>query len=69
MFQEETEAVSEHNDFQISDIILIDRWIDPLTPLLIQLTYAGLVDEIFDIGSTGLIFCVYSMYSCTYSLN
>ncbi|VBB27016.1 unnamed protein product, partial [Acanthocheilonema viteae] len=50
--QEETEAVSEHNDFQISDIILIDRWIDPLTPLLIQLTYAGLVDEVFDMGAT-----------------
>ncbi|EFO15505.2 Sec1 family protein [Loa loa] len=53
--QEETEVLSQHNDFQISDIILIDRWIDPLTPLLIQLTYAGLVDEIFDMGVTGNI--------------
>ncbi|VDK76034.1 unnamed protein product [Onchocerca ochengi] len=52
---DESQTVSEHNDFQISDIILIDRWIDPLTPLLIQLTYAGLVDEIFDIGATGNI--------------
>ncbi|VDO42610.1 unnamed protein product, partial [Onchocerca flexuosa] len=51
----ESQTLSEHNDFQISDIILIDRWIDPLTPLLIQLTYAGLVDEIFDIGATGNI--------------
>uniref|UniRef100_A0A0R3RPD7 Sec1 family domain-containing protein 2 n=1 Tax=Elaeophora elaphi TaxID=1147741 RepID=A0A0R3RPD7_9BILA len=53
--QEEAGTKSEHNDFQISDIILIDRWIDPLTPLLIQLTYAGLVDEIFDMGATGNI--------------
>nr|CRZ25629.1 BMA-VPS-33.1 [Brugia malayi] len=53
--QEEMESVSGHNDFQISDIILIDRWIDPLTPMLIQLTYAGLVDEIFDMGATGNI--------------
>ncbi|VDK83597.1 unnamed protein product [Litomosoides sigmodontis] len=53
--QDEAEAVSQHSDFQISDIILIDRWIDPLTPLLIQLTYAGLVDEIFDMGPTGNI--------------
>uniref|UniRef100_A0A8R1Y4Q9 Uncharacterized protein n=1 Tax=Onchocerca volvulus TaxID=6282 RepID=A0A8R1Y4Q9_ONCVO len=52
---DESQTVSEHNDFQISDIILIDRWIDPLTPLLIQLTYAGLVDEIFNIGATGNI--------------
>ncbi|MCP9259302.1 Vacuolar protein sorting-associated protein 33A [Dirofilaria immitis] len=48
----ESKTVSKRNDFQISDIILIDRWIDPLTPLLMQLTYAGLVDEIFDIGAT-----------------
>lgn len=54
------EIKSDHNDFHISDIILIDRWIDPLTPLLIQLTYAGLVDEIFDIGATGLMFCIYA---------
>ncbi|CAG9531689.1 unnamed protein product [Cercopithifilaria johnstoni] len=53
--QEEAEAVLEQNGFQISDIILIDRWIDPLTPLLVQLTYAGLVDEIFDMGATGNI--------------
>uniref|UniRef100_A0AAF5PNX8 Sec1 family protein n=1 Tax=Wuchereria bancrofti TaxID=6293 RepID=A0AAF5PNX8_WUCBA len=53
--QEEVESVTGHNDFQISDIILIDRWIDPLTPVLIQLTYAGLVDEIFDMGATGNI--------------
>ncbi|KAM3723740.1 Vacuolar protein [Dirofilaria immitis] len=51
----ESKTVSKRNDFQISDIILIDRWIDPLTPLLMQLTYAGLVDEIFDIGATGNI--------------
>lgn len=54
-FQDEAEPVFEQNDFQISDVVLIDRWIDPLTPLLVQLTYAGLVDELLDMGPTG--FC------------
>uniref|UniRef100_A0A915PF79 Uncharacterized protein n=1 Tax=Setaria digitata TaxID=48799 RepID=A0A915PF79_9BILA len=53
--QDEAEAVLEHNDFRVSDIILMDRWVDPLTPLLLQLTYAGLVDEILDMGPTGNI--------------
>ncbi|VDN28696.1 unnamed protein product [Gongylonema pulchrum] len=34
---------------------MLARWIDPLTPLLIQLTYAGLVDELLDMGPTGNI--------------
>uniref|UniRef100_A0A914VNX1 Vacuolar protein sorting-associated protein 33A n=1 Tax=Plectus sambesii TaxID=2011161 RepID=A0A914VNX1_9BILA len=33
----------------IDDIIVIDRWIDPLTPLITQLTYEGLIDELFGI--------------------
>lgn len=53
--QDEGKLVSEHSGFKISDIILIDRWVDPLTPLLIQLTYAGLIDELLDIGPTGNI--------------
>lgn len=33
----------------IDDIILIDRWVDPLTPLITQLTYEGLIDELIGI--------------------
>lgn len=35
---------------QISQIILIDRRIDLITPLLTQLTYEGLLDEVFGIN-------------------
>ncbi|KAI9700491.1 MAG: hypothetical protein M1820_006790 [Bogoriella megaspora] len=35
----------------IEDVIVIDREIDPATPLLTQLTYEGLVDEIFTIAN------------------
>eukprot|EP00761_Pharyngomonas_kirbyi_P014772 gb/GECH01014802.1/.p1 GENE.gb/GECH01014802.1/~~gb/GECH01014802.1/.p1 ORF type:complete len:599 (+),score=157.21 gb/GECH01014802.1/:1-1797(+) len=34
---------------EISDLILIDRNVDLLTPLLTQLTYEGLIDELFGI--------------------
>ncbi|KAL1461047.1 hypothetical protein WDU94_012979 [Cyamophila willieti] len=37
---------------QISQLIIIDRNIDVLTPLATQLTYEGLIDEIFGIHST-----------------
>uniref|UniRef100_A0A1I7UJ34 Vacuolar protein sorting-associated protein 33A n=1 Tax=Caenorhabditis tropicalis TaxID=1561998 RepID=A0A1I7UJ34_9PELO len=35
---------------KINRIVLIDRWLDPLTPMLSQLTFYGLVDEIYGIG-------------------
>jgi hypothetical protein len=39
----------EYQGSKIDNIILIDRTSDPLTPLLTQLTYEGLVDENFGI--------------------
>ncbi|VDN03528.1 unnamed protein product [Thelazia callipaeda] len=51
--QDEALFISENSGFRLTDIIIIDRWIDPLTPLLIQLTYAGLVDELLDMSPTG----------------
>ena len=37
---------------QIDDLFLIDRTVDPLTPLLTQLTYEGLIDEVYDIQNS-----------------
>jgi hypothetical protein len=37
---------------QIDNLLLIDRNVDPLTPLLSQLTYEGLVDEIFNVNNS-----------------
>ena len=34
---------------QIETLILVDRTVDPLTPLCTQLTYEGLVDETLQI--------------------
>ncbi|CCH62956.1 hypothetical protein TBLA_0I03000 [Henningerozyma blattae CBS 6284] len=34
-----------------TDLIVFDRMIDPITPLLTQLTYSGLLDDIFEISS------------------
>lgn len=44
--------VNESNTSQISQLILIDRNVDLLTPLATQLTYEGLIDEIFGIQNT-----------------
>ena len=37
---------------QIDNLLIIDRNVDPLTPLLTQLTYEGLIDEIFSINNS-----------------
>uniref|UniRef100_A0A1B6E3U9 Vacuolar protein sorting-associated protein 33A n=1 Tax=Clastoptera arizonana TaxID=38151 RepID=A0A1B6E3U9_9HEMI len=37
---------------QINHIVLIDRAVDLLTPLTTQLTYEGLIDEIFEINNS-----------------
>ena len=34
---------------QIDNLLILDRMVDPVTPLLSQLTYEGLIDEIFGI--------------------
>lgn len=39
----------------LNRLVIIDRWIDPLTPLLHQLTYAGILDEMYGIGMVGSI--------------
>ena len=44
----------EYQGSKIDNLILIDRTIDPITPLMTQLTYEGLIDENFSIK--------YSMY-------
>ena len=35
---------------QIDNLLIIDRNVDLLTPLLSQLTYEGLIDELFNIN-------------------
>ena len=37
---------------QIDNLLILDRTVDPLTPLLSQLTYEGLIDEIFGINNS-----------------
>ncbi|CAI4229010.1 unnamed protein product [Auanema sp. JU1783] len=39
----------------LNRIVIIDRWLDPLTPLLTQLTYAGLLDELYRVSMVGSI--------------
>ena len=39
---------------QIDSLLIIDRTVDLLTPLLSQLTYEGLIDEIFSINNSKL---------------
>ncbi|KAK5978270.1 Vacuolar protein sorting-associated protein 33A [Trichostrongylus colubriformis] len=40
---------------RLNRLVIIDRWIDPLTPLLHQLTYAGMLDEMYGISMVGSI--------------
>ena len=37
---------------QIDNLMIIDRTVDSLTPLLSQLTYEGLIDELFTINNS-----------------
>jgi len=36
----------------IDNLLILDRMVDPLTPLLSQLTYEGLIDEIYGINNS-----------------
>jgi hypothetical protein len=38
----------------ISEVILIDRLVDPITPMLTMLTYEGLVDEFFSVTNSSV---------------
>lgn len=44
----------------IDSLIIIDREIDFVTPLLTQLTYEGLIDEIYEIHNCKHYFLLYS---------
>ncbi|VDL65025.1 unnamed protein product, partial [Nippostrongylus brasiliensis] len=50
-------AEGEHQSpsLRLNRLVIIDRWIDPLTPLLHQLTYAGILDELYGISMVGSI--------------
>ena len=40
---------------QIDNLLIIDRTVDPITPLLSQLTYEGLIDEVYGISNSKFI--------------
>ena len=44
---------------QIDNLLILDRNVDLLTPLLSQLTYEGLIDEIFNIKNSEYKFLFY----------
>lgn len=43
--------LKNQSSVQIDQLVLIDRGIDLLTPLLTQMTYEGLIDEFFGINN------------------
>ncbi|EDO15600.1 hypothetical protein Kpol_483p19 [Vanderwaltozyma polyspora DSM 70294] len=48
----EVETMYNENKNAIkTDLIVVERSIDPLTPLLTQLTYAGILDDLYDLGA------------------
>ena len=49
------EEVPSAGGIRINRVVIVDRWVDPLTPLLTQLTYSGLLDELFGVGMMGSI--------------
>ncbi|KAK2193496.1 hypothetical protein NP493_12g08025 [Ridgeia piscesae] len=48
----ETVSTEQQITPQIDNLLILDRMVDPLTPLLSQLTYEGLIDELFGIQNT-----------------
>ena len=48
---------------QIDNLIVIDRSVDPLTPLLSQLTYEGLIDELFGINNSWSLLIFFDLVS------
>ena len=51
----ETVSTEQQITPQIDNILVLDRMVDPLTPLLSQLTYEGLIDELFGIRDSEYI--------------
>ena len=39
-------------DFQIGEIVIIDRSVDLVSPLITQTTYEGLIDELYGINNS-----------------
>lgn len=50
--KQDTERPGHIPQSQIDHLLLVDRGVDLLTPLATQLTYEGLIDEIFGINNT-----------------
>lgn len=44
---------------EIHELVILDRAVDMITPMAVQLTYEGLVDELMGVrsGSTGFQYC------------
>lgn len=54
MIRKKREAADSDNQVspQIDSLLLIDREVDLLTPLFTQLTYEGLIDELYGIQNS-----------------
>lgn len=54
MIRKKREAADSENQVspQIDSLLLIDREVDLLTPLFTQLTYEGLIDELYGIQNS-----------------
>lgn len=54
MMRKKREAADSENQVspQIDSLLLIDREVDLLTPLFTQLTYEGLIDELYGIQNS-----------------
>lgn len=55
-----TKVLSEKNfsfrvDYKIGELIIVDRTVDLYSPLVTQLTYEGLIDELFTISNSIII--------------
>ena len=54
---------------KIDNLILIDRNVDMITPMMTQLTYEGLIDENFGIKYSNSILYILENQSNEYKLN
>uniref|UniRef100_A0A0N5AHC9 Sec1-like protein n=1 Tax=Syphacia muris TaxID=451379 RepID=A0A0N5AHC9_9BILA len=50
---EASKTYKAYDEWNVSDIVIVDRWCDPLTPMLYQYTYGGIIDEVFKILPSG----------------
>uniref|UniRef100_A0A914HAR3 Uncharacterized protein n=1 Tax=Globodera rostochiensis TaxID=31243 RepID=A0A914HAR3_GLORO len=44
-----------HKVRAVSELVVVDRWVDPLSPLLQQFTFGGACDELLSIDSKGML--------------